>query len=119
MFIQSITLVVTSLIIAFHHNRDLTLVTGIGLVAIVVFYRVTIPLIAKRMKEVEHADGMSASVAVESFSSIKMVAACGAEGKMVKRYATWVEACRQKGLAMSPLAAIQHSPGNFGLSSYV
>ncbi|CRG90263.1 Multidrug resistance protein 1A [Talaromyces islandicus] len=82
----------------------------IGLVAIVVFYRLTIPLIAKFMKEVEHADGMSASVAVESFSSIKMVAACGAEGTMAKRYAAWVETARKKGLAISPLAAIQHSP---------
>ena len=63
------------------------------------------------MKEVEHADRMSSSVAGEVFGSIRMVAACGAESKMAKRYASWVNESRRRGLLMSPLVAIQQAPG--------
>ena len=65
------------------------------------------------MKEVEHADTMSSAIASEVFSLIRMVAACGAESKMVKRYAEWVDESRRRGLLMSPLVAIQQAPGMF------
>jgi ATP-binding cassette subfamily B (MDR/TAP) protein 1 len=111
LFLQSISLVITALIIAFHYNLLLTLVTSSGLIFIVISYSITIPFLVKMMKEVEHADRISSSIASEVFSSIKMVVACEAEGKMAKRYAAWVEESRRRGLLMSPLAAIQHAPG--------
>jgi ATP-binding cassette subfamily B (MDR/TAP) protein 1 len=111
MLLQSITTVLTALIIAFVYNWRLTLVTSSGLVFIVTFYSLTIPFLVKMFKEVEHADRMSSSVASEVFGSIRMVAACEAEGKMAKRYANWVEESRRRGLLMSPFVAIQQSPG--------
>jgi ABC-type bacteriocin/lantibiotic exporter with double-glycine peptidase domain len=113
MLLQSISLVITALVIAFHYNLPLTLVTSSGLLFIVVFYCITIPFLVKMMKEVEHADRMSSSIASEVFGSIRMVAACEAEGKMAKRYAGWVEESRRRGLLMSPLVAVQQSPGIF------
>lgn len=111
MFLQSISLVTTALIIAFHYNWILTLVTSSGLLFIIVFYVVTIPLLGKMMNEVEYADRMSSSVASETFSSIRMVAACEAEGKMTKRYAGWVKESQRRGLLMSPLVGLQQAPG--------
>lgn len=111
MLLQSMSLVVTALVIAFYYNWLLTLVTSSGLLFIVVFYSITIPYLVNMMKEVEHADRMSSSVASEAFGSIRMVAACEAEGKMAKRYSSWVEESRRRGLRMSPLVAIQQSPG--------
>lgn len=115
MFIQSTSLVLTALTIAFYYNWLLTLVTSSGLIFIVGFYSFTIPRLVKMMKEVEHADRMSSSIASEVFTSIRMVAACEAEGKMAKRYADWVEESRRRGLLMSPLVAMQQAPGKFTL----
>lgn len=111
MFLQSTTLVITAVIIAFHYSILLTLVTSLGLVFIVVFYVMTIPYLVEKMKQVEHADRMGSSVASEVFAGIRMVVACGAEGKMGKRYAEWVGESRRRGLRMSPLVAIQQAPG--------
>ena len=110
--LQSISLVITALIIAFYYNWLLTLVTSFGLVLIIVFYRYTIPSLVKMWKEVEHADRISSSIASEVFSSIRMVVACEAEGKMARRYAAWVQESRRRGLFMSPMVAIQQSPGS-------
>jgi len=110
-FLQSVTLVITAVIIAFYYNWILTLVTSTGLVFIVVFYIYTIPKLVAMLKQVEHADTMSSSVASEVFASIRMVAASGAESKMALKYAAWVQESRRRGLLMSPLVAIQQAPG--------
>lgn len=71
------------------------------------------------MKEVEHADRMSSSLASEVFSSIRMVVACGAEGKMAKGYAGWVQESRRRGLLMSSLVAMQQAPVFFAIHACV
>jgi len=111
MLLQSTSLVTTALIIAFRYSWLLTLVTSSGLLFIVIFYSITIPFLVKMLKEVEHADRMSASIASEVFGSIRMVAACEAEGKAAKIYAAWVDESRRRGLLMSSMVAIQQSPG--------
>ncbi len=110
-FLQSFSLIFTALFIAFYYNWQLTLVTSSGLLFIMVFYCCTIPFLVKGLKEVEHADRMSASIASEVFESIRMVAACGAEEKMGKKYEGWVEESRRRGFLLSPLVAIQQAPG--------
>lgn len=115
MFIQSTSLIITALIIAFHYSWLLTLVTSSGLLFIVVFYACTIPRLVGMMKQVEHADRMSSSLASEVFSSVRMVAACGAEGKMAEAYASWVAESRRRGLLMSNLVAIQQAPVFFAI----
>ncbi|KAK4153850.1 P-loop containing nucleoside triphosphate hydrolase protein [Chaetomidium leptoderma] len=55
----------------------------------------------------------ASTVANEIFSSIRMVAACGADEKMARRYATWVDESRRRGLKMSPMIAMQQAPGEF------
>lgn len=111
MFLQSISLIFSALMVAFYYNWLLTLVTSTGLVFIIAFYSFTIPRLVKMLKQVEEADQASCSIASEVFSSIRMVVACEAEGKMAKRYAAWVKESRRRGLLMSPLVAVQQAPG--------
>ncbi|KAK3316628.1 P-loop containing nucleoside triphosphate hydrolase protein [Apodospora peruviana] len=59
----------------------------------------------------------ASTIANEIFGSIRMVAACGAEEKMAKRYAGWVDESRRRGLRMSPLIAVQQAPIQFAVYS--
>jgi ATP-binding cassette subfamily B (MDR/TAP) protein 1 len=111
MLLQSCSLVVTALAIAFYYNWLLTLVTSSGMLFIIVFYCCTIPFLVKGLKEVEYADRMGSSISSEVFESIRMVSACGAEQKMAKKYSGWVEESRRRGFLLSPLVAIQQAPG--------
>ncbi|CZR64744.1 related to multidrug resistance protein [Phialocephala subalpina] len=115
MLFQSTSLVITALVIAFKYSWLLTLVTSSGLLFITVFYGATIPFLVKKAKEVEHADRMTSAIASEVFSSIRMVAACGAESKMAKRYASWVDESKRRGLLMSPWVAMQQAPVFFAI----
>ncbi|KAL5321036.1 hypothetical protein ACEPPN_011846 [Leptodophora sp. 'Broadleaf-Isolate-01'] len=110
MLIQNVSLIITALIIAFSYNWLLTLVTSTGLVFIALVYRYTIPRFVDSMKEVGEADRMSSGIASEAFTSIRMIAACGAEEKMASKYADWVEESHRRGLRMSPLVALQQAP---------
>jgi ATP-binding cassette, subfamily B (MDR/TAP), member 1 len=110
-FISGVSLVVSAVVIAFIYQWKLTLVTSSGLVIISICYAVTIPLVVKNMKQVEDSEIKSSAVAAEAFSTIRMIAACGAETKMAKRYAYWVEESRKRGLKMSKFIAIQQAIG--------
>lgn len=111
MFLQNTSLVITAMVISFYYSTMLTLVTCSGLVFIAGFYFCTITFLVKGMKQVEHADRMSSAVASEVFGSIRMVAACGAESIMSKKFASWVDESKRRGLRLSPLVAMQQSPG--------
>lgn len=111
MLLQNLSLVITALVISFRYSVILTLVTSSGLVFIAAFYGFTITFLVKMVKQVEHADRMSSAIASEVFGSIRMVAACGAESIMSKKFAGWVEESRRRGLRMSPWVATQQAPG--------
>ncbi len=61
------------------------------------------------MKDVENANIQASSVATEALSSIRMIAACGAESKMVTKYNKWVDESRQKGLRLSRIVGLQQA----------
>lgn len=109
--LQSVSLVITALIIALHYSPLLTLVTSSGLLFILISYSITVPRLVKKMQQVESADQMSSSIASEVFGSIRMVIACEAEAKMAERHAGWVEESKRRGLLMSSLVALQQAPG--------
>ncbi|KAH6617221.1 hypothetical protein F5144DRAFT_596273 [Chaetomium tenue] len=115
--LQAVSTVVSAFIIAMCYSWSLALITSSGLVLIIATYVTTTPPLVKRLNEVQHADIQASTAANEVFSSVRMVAACGAEEKMLKRYAKWVDESRRRGLKMSPIIAIQQAPSNtFGLS---
>lgn len=110
-FLQSASTVTAALVIAVCYSWSLTLITSSGLILIIITYAATTPFLVRRLNEVQHADIQASTTANEIFSSIRMVAACGAEEKMAHRYAAWVDESRRRGLKMSPIIAIQQAPG--------
>jgi ATP-binding cassette, subfamily B (MDR/TAP), member 1 len=116
-FIQFSSMLVTSVVIAFKFNAILTVVTASNLLFIALVYSTIIPIILKMTKEVEHADEKAASIAGEVLGSIRMIVACGAEGRVGKKYAGWVEESRRRGLKISPLQGIQYAPLFFAVYS--
>jgi len=92
-------------------------VTGSGLVFIAAVYAVTTPLLVRVMNHVQRCEIAAAAVASEVFSSARMVAACGAEDKMARRYDAFVDQGCRKGLKLSPLVASQQAPGKFESTS--
>ncbi|PKS09589.1 hypothetical protein jhhlp_004207 [Lomentospora prolificans] len=105
--VTSLSLVVAALAIAFSHSWKLTLVSASGLVVIAVTYACAVPLMIGRMKSVEESDMAAAAVAGEALGSVRMVAACGAEEKMARRYAGWVRESRRRGAGMGKVVAVQ------------
>ncbi|KAK0707633.1 P-loop containing nucleoside triphosphate hydrolase protein [Lasiosphaeris hirsuta] len=112
---QSLSTVISALIIAMCYSWSLTLVTASGLVLITIVYGATTPFIVKLLNEVQHADIQASTAANEIFSSIRMISACGAEEKMANRYRKWVDESRRRGLKMSPLVALQQAPVQFAV----
>ncbi|KAI1198452.1 ABC transporter-like protein [Nemania serpens] len=115
--IQTLALLATALIVAFAHSWKLSLVTSSGLVLITVCYCITIPFLVKNMKQVEDANINASAVASESFASIRMIAAFGAELKVVERYRKWVDEASRRGLRLSVIIAIQQATIYFSVYS--
>ncbi|KAL0467728.1 ABC transporter-like protein [Neurospora intermedia] len=119
-FLQSISTVTAAFVIAITYSWSLTLVTSsglVGLVLITVVYAATTPFLVKHMNGVQYADLQASMVANEVFSSMRMIAACGAQEKMAKKYVKWVDESRHRGLKMSPIIALQQALGKtFALS---
>ncbi|KAI1101231.1 P-loop containing nucleoside triphosphate hydrolase protein [Jackrogersella minutella] len=105
--IQNLSMFVSSIVIAYTRSWKLSLVTSSGLLLITICYCVTIPFVVKNMKQVEDANIKGSAVASEAFGSIRMVAAYGAELKMVTKYKEWVDEAQRRGLQLSKIVAFQ------------
>lgn len=109
-FLQFTTLMISSIAIAFKYSWSLTLVTSSVLVFVGIVYGIVIPIVVKMTKEVDHADAKAASIAGEVLGSIRMVVACGAEGRIAKKYAGWIQESNRRGLRKSPALGAQFAP---------
>ncbi|KAH0601094.1 hypothetical protein MHUMG1_02095 [Metarhizium humberi] len=63
---------------------------------------------------INKAEGKAAAVASEAMSSIRMIMACGAESRIAKKYAAFVEETKNHAQFMSPLIALQFGLIFFG-----
>jgi len=106
-FLSSVSLIVSAMVISFYYSWNLTLVTGSGMILIIIVYSVTTPFIVRIMNRVQDAEIKAATVSTEIFTSIRMVAACGAEEKMQKRYMGWVTESKKRGMKMPPWISFQ------------
>ncbi|KAI1346629.1 ABC transporter-like protein [Xylaria sp. FL0043] len=115
--IQTLSSVITAFIVAFTHSWKLSLVTSSGLILITICYCITIPFLVRNMKQVEDANIKASAIASEAFASIRMVAAFGAEKKMVERYRQWVHEASRRGLRLSGIVAVQQATIYFSVYS--
>jgi ATP-binding cassette subfamily B (MDR/TAP) protein 1 len=117
--IQAIAVISVALVIGCIYSWALTLATASGLVVIVAWYSVTTPLVVKKYAAVQEVERDASGVVSETLRNLRMVAACGAEEKMVKSYGKLVERARIRSKELSPLLALQHSPGTYMLSDLI
>lgn len=121
-FLEFLATIVASLIVAFIKSWSLTLVTGSVIVFIMITVSILLPFIVKGHARQTTAETKSSSIASEAFSSIRMVAACGAESQVTKRFAIWADTAKNHGQKTAPIVAAQFGLiffslyGAFGLS---
>ncbi|RSL52863.1 hypothetical protein CEP53_007954 [Fusarium sp. AF-6] len=114
-FVEYNATIVAALIVAFTKNWSLTLVTASVVLFLLLVLGVILPFILKVNTRVTRAEGKAAAVASEALASIRMVAACGAESRIAKKYAAFVEETRKHAHVLSPLIGIQTGLIFFGL----
>ncbi|KAL8389022.1 hypothetical protein RB595_008854 [Gaeumannomyces hyphopodioides] len=107
--------VASAVVVALVFNWLLTLVTLAGLVFIGIAYAVFTPLVGQQALAVHEADVKAASVAAEAFASYRMLAACGAEAKAIRKYAGFVDESWRRGLSMAWLVGLQQALVFFGV----
>ncbi|KAL7927748.1 multidrug resistance-type transporter protein [Trichoderma austrokoningii] len=99
--------IVASIIIAFTRNWALTLVTSSTILFIGLSVSVLMPIIVKGHGRVSQAEAKSSAVASETFASIRMISACGAENRMAKKYGLSVEEAKMHAQNTSPFLSLQ------------
>lgn len=107
---SSAAMIIGSLAIAFTYDWLLTVATSLGLGVIgAVYYGIT-PEIASILAAILEQDVKAASVAAEALNpnATRMLAACGAESKIVGRYALLIDEGDRRGKKMAPLVAWQN-----------
>jgi ATP-binding cassette subfamily B (MDR/TAP) protein 1 len=113
--VQCTALIITAVAISFTKNALLTVVTSSIILFLALVYGIIVPILIKMAKEQEHADEKAASIAGEVLGSIRMVVACGAEARVAKKYAGWVEESKKRGMKMGPFFGLQFAPLFFAI----
>ncbi|KAF4337610.1 leptomycin B resistance pmd1 [Fusarium beomiforme] len=114
-FVEYNSTIVAAIIVAFVKNWSLTLVTSSIILYLFVILGIFLPMILKINALITKTEGRAGAVASEALASVRMVAACGAESRISKRYAQFVEETRQHGKLLSPLVGGQLGLVFFGL----
>ncbi|CAJ2500962.1 Uu.00g038150.m01.CDS01 [Anthostomella pinea] len=116
-FIEYTATIIAATVIGFTYNWALALVTSSVLLFILLVIGTILPFTLRGTSRQTKAETRSSSVASETFSSIRMVTACGAEAQMARRFAVWAEAAKRHGQKTSPLLASQFGLVWFALFS--
>ncbi|TGO57343.1 hypothetical protein BOTNAR_0203g00190 [Botryotinia narcissicola] len=116
---QAGSTVIVSLIIAFVHSWQLTLVLFSTIVLLFISNFGTAALDTHFEQKIQQIEESAANLAEEVLNGIRMVMACVAESKLVDDYTAILEAARTKRMQKSPILAVQFSMSYFALlSSY-
>ncbi|KAI5865922.1 P-loop containing nucleoside triphosphate hydrolase protein [Durotheca rogersii] len=105
----------SALIIAFTWSWDLTLVTSSLVVYMMVVLALLLPLIVKGQAATGRADAEGTAIASEALGGIRLVMACGAQGRTISRYQRWVLEAKKSGQKTAPIAGLQFGLVFFGV----
>jgi ATP-binding cassette, subfamily B (MDR/TAP), member 1 len=105
--IEFMTSIIAAMAVAFTYSWLLTLVTASTIFFISLVLSVLLPLVLKQQANQDKAETKANSVASEAFGTIRMITACGAEGRVAQRFEEWVNEAKRYGLITSPLYALQ------------
>ncbi|OAA55388.1 ABC transporter, transmembrane domain, type 1 [Cordyceps fumosorosea ARSEF 2679] len=114
-FIEFNATIVAAVVVAFIYSWRLTLVTSSALVFIMLTIGVLLPIIVKGQGRTTKLESQSNSIASETFGSIRMIMACGAEMRIAEKYAAVIEDSRKNAQRTSPFIALQFGLVFFGV----
>lgn len=106
---------ITAIVVAFYYSWRISLVTLCAIIFILFVVAIILPFILKGTAKHTKAETTAGSVATEAFSAIRMIYACGAQGRMADRYARFVVEAKNHGLQTSPLLGTQFGLVFFGM----
>ncbi|KAF2010286.1 P-loop containing nucleoside triphosphate hydrolase protein [Aaosphaeria arxii CBS 175.79] len=122
MLFQSLTFVIGLYVVSFIKSWLLTLVASASLPFILIVYGAIIPPFTKLHKKAETIQEEASALAYEMFSSIRVVAAFGAEDRLAKKHAALLDKSVQIEQKKGPIMGLMMAPsmmatyGIFGLS---
>lgn len=108
---------ITAVVVAFYYSWRIALVTLCAVIFIIIVVGIILPFILKGTAKHTKAETKAGAVATEAFSAIRMIYACGAQGRMADRYANFVLEAKRHGLQTSPLLGTQFGLVFFGMYS--
>ncbi|KAJ5753564.1 uncharacterized protein N7511_007717 [Penicillium nucicola] len=103
---QSLALLISAYAIAFRYSWALTLVVSAAILFVIIGFSITVPFLVKAQHSIEQAEHKHASVAADTFASIRTVVSLGAENVLHRKYSRWAEEAQRRGLRMSPMTGI-------------
>ncbi|EDN98992.1 hypothetical protein SS1G_13852 [Sclerotinia sclerotiorum 1980 UF-70] len=107
--------VIISLVVAFVHSWQLTLVLFSTIVLLFISNFGTAALDTRFERQIQQIEENAANLAEEVFNGIRIVMACVAESQLIDKYTAILEAARIKRLRKSPILAVQFSMSYFAL----
>ncbi|KAF2756647.1 ABC multidrug transporter [Pseudovirgaria hyperparasitica] len=114
MLIQSLSFLISFVIVGFVYNPLLAIVACASLPVTIILQSITVPIILKRHKAAEEAKEEASALAQEVFASIRVVAAFGAEALLSKRHKELIDRVILIGIRRAPLDGLYMSPTLFG-----
>ncbi|KAF4539503.1 ABC transporter protein [Lasiodiplodia theobromae] len=114
-FVQFLSTIVAAVIIAFTWSWDLTLVTSSLILYTLVVLSVVLPFIVKAQTATGQADAEGTAIATEALEGIRLVMACGAQGRIASRYGEWVQEAMKRAQKMAPFIGAQFGLLFFGV----
>jgi ATP-binding cassette subfamily B (MDR/TAP) protein 1 len=106
-FLQFNGTIFSALIIAFVWSWDLTLVTSSLILYILIVMSVLLPFVVRGQTATIEADAQATAIASEALGGIRLVMACGGQGRTFSRYEEWVVEAMKRGQKIAPLVGIQ------------
>ncbi|KAL5423339.1 ABC-type transporter tr06 [Paraphaeosphaeria minitans] len=119
---QSLAFVIGLYVVAFVKGPLLTLIASISLPFIFITYGIIVPPLMKEAKATEAILEKASAVAYEIFSSIRIVAAFGAQAKLAKQHELLLDDAKKQGRKVAPWMGLVMAPsmmamyGTFGLA---
>ncbi|KAF2658230.1 leptomycin B resistance protein pmd1 [Lophiostoma macrostomum CBS 122681] len=112
---QSLAFTVAAYVVAFSKNWLLTFVATIALPVTLLVYGLIMPSLIKSVKLSEKHHEDASAVAYEMFSSIRIVAAFGAEDKLAKQHEVFLEKAEKVGRKLAPIMGLIMTPMMMGM----
>ncbi|KAK7184542.1 ABC transporter transmembrane region [Paraphaeosphaeria sporulosa] len=119
---QSLAFTIGLYVVAFVKGPLLTLIASISLPFIFITYGIIVPPLMKEAKATEAILEKASAVAYEIFSSIRIVAAFGAQAKLAKQHEVLLDNAKKQGRKVAPWMGLVMAPsmmamyGTFGLT---